>query len=210
MTVYFEDKPPVAVKEPIYVKSTTNALLVMPEMNPDLFKDCGHWGACFESSTPLIINSICLDGLEHEERGYRGGVQSVMGTELRAQWFFADGVFLQWAKYYKGDISKAPFPFNELEYYYLLNPSEDDAHIKMTLHYRNLDHIELDFILPSQRLYVWDTENKVEICEPFAVKLDSDRPIATSYVRYIYGLTGKQEWGMHVHFALAGTPGPII
>lgn len=79
----------------------------------------------------------------------------------------------------------------------------------MTLQYRNLDHAMLEFVVPTERLLKWSTFEKLPACEPFGVKIESDQPIATSYVRYIYGLKGLQEWGMHVHFALAGTPGEI-
>lgn len=209
MKVYFEDRPPVTIAEPVHVKAETNALLVMPDMDPALFTNCGHWGAQYESTTPLLINSICLDGLEHPNPSYRGGVQSVMGTRLDTLWHYADGVFLDWVAYYNGDMSKAPFPFNELEHYYFLNPNPAPAHIKMTLQYRNLEHVTLDFTAPAERLLKWSTFEKLPPCEPFGVKIESDQPIATSYVRYIYGLKGLDEWGMHVHFALAGTPGPI-
>ncbi len=67
----------------------------------------------------------------------------------------------------------------------------------------------LDFTAPAERLFKWSTFEKLPACEPFGVKIESDLPIATSDVRYIYGLRGLDEWGMHVHFALAGTPGRI-
>ncbi len=207
MTVYFPDRPAIKIEQPIVVKPETNVLITMPEMDPTLFTDAGHWGARFESTTPLLINSICMDGIESQERGYRGGVQSVMGLELDRVWHYADGVFLDWPEFFGGDYSKAPFPFNELEYYYFINPNPVPANLHMTLQYRNLDHVTLDFTIPAERVFKWSTLDKLPPCEAFGVKIESDQPIATSYVRYIYGLHGVDEWGMHVHFALAGTPG---
>jgi hypothetical protein len=133
-----------------------------------------------------------------------------MGTGLSSLWYYADGVFLDWTSYYQGDIGRAPFPFNELEVYYFLNPHPEPVRLGMTLQYRNLPHTAMEFTLPPQRLFKWETQDRLPPCEPFGVKLEAEKPIATSYVRCIYGLRGKDEWGQHVHFALAGTPGTSV
>lgn len=210
LRVYFSDRDPIYWERKILVKAETNELLVFPDMDPDIFRNCGHWGAQYESTHPLLINHICLDGIEHPQSTYKGGVQSVMGTPLSKEWYYADGVFLDWVRFHNGDYSKIPFPFHETEVYYFLNPNREPAQIQIELQYRNLDMQTVSLQVDPERLGSWSTLDQLPPCEPFGVKIVSDQPIATSYVRYVYGLQGLDEWGMHVHFALAGTPGPIV
>lgn len=209
LKVYFTDRPPLYWERDILVKAETNELLVFPEMDQAVFNNCGHWAAQYESTHPLLINHICLDGIANPNLTYQGGVQSVMATGLNQEWYYADGVFLDWVSYYKGDYSKIPFPFHELEVYYFLNPNPEPAQINIELQYRNIDKQTIKIIVNPERLAFWNTLDQLPPCEPFGVKIMADQPIATSYVRYIYGLQGIDEWGMHVHFALAGSPGPI-
>jgi hypothetical protein len=206
LKIYLETDDPLTYSAPILIEPRTNELLVMPELAPAIFEDCKRWGVRYRSTQPLLINSITLDGISHADAHYQGGVQSVLATQLHRDWLYADGVLLDWTSFYGGDTQRAPFPFNELEHYYFLNPNLAPAKLTIKLHYRNLEPDSITLEIPAQRLLTWTPEGHVPVCEPFGVSIHSDCPIATSYVRYIYGLHGIGEWGMHVHFAQAGTP----
>jgi hypothetical protein len=208
ITVYFQDREPHTL-EPIEVAPERNMLLVMPDMDPEVFNDCGFWGAKFLSTTPLIVDLI--DGLSyhHEDDTFKGGCTNFLGTKLHKEWHFADGLWLEWKRYHKGDTSKAPFPFNEIEYYYFLNPGPRDANVDMTLRYRYLEHTTFHLRVPAERLYVWRNFEKIPYNQPYAVKVVSTEPISTSSTRFIYGLNGFEEWGLHTHCAMPAEPGPI-
>jgi hypothetical protein len=208
MTVYFADREP-EILPPTQVKPETNALVVMPGLAPEVFTDCGFWGAKVLSTTPLMLNFI--DGIRVvvDRPKFRGGCTNFHGTKLHQEWHFPDGLWLEWNKYYDGDLSKAPWPFNELEYYHFLNPNPRDVEIEMTLQYRNLEPATMHFTVKAERVFAWDNLDKVPYNQPYAVKVLSSDPISASAVRYIYGLRGLDEWGMTVHCAMYGVPGPI-
>jgi hypothetical protein len=210
MTVYFADHGPQTL-QPVEIKPETNALVVMPRLAPEVFTDRGFWGTKVLSTTALMLNFINAIRIMDDDRPrFRGGTTNFHGTKLYKEWHFPDGLWLEWNKYYDGDISKAPFPFNELEYYYFLNPNPRDAEVALTLRYRNLDSTTMHFTVKAERVSVWNNLDKVPYNQPYAVKILSSEPISTSAVRYIYGLRGLDEWGMQVHCAMYGVPGPII
>jgi hypothetical protein len=79
----------------------------------------------------------------------------------------------------------------------------------MMLQYRNLEPATMHFRLKAERVFVWENRDQVPFNQPYAVKIISDEPISVSAARYVYGLRGLDEWGMHVHCSLYGVPGPI-
>lgn len=208
MTVYFQDREPHTC-EPIEVGPQRNALLVMPDVAPAVFEDCGFWGARFVSTRPVIVDLV--DGLSyhHADDTFQGGCTNFLGTHLHPQWYFADGLWLEWKRFHQGDTSKAPFPFNEIEYYHFLNPGPRDAKVDMTLQYRNLEHTTFHLAVPAHRVYVWCNYEKIPYNQPYGVKVVSTEPISTSSTRYIYGLNGFEEWGLHTHCGMPAEPGPM-
>jgi hypothetical protein len=210
MTVYFQDRDPHTFA-PIEVVPEHNLQLIMPEMDPAVFEDCGFWGARFLSTTPLVVD--VRDGLSyyHEDDSYKGGCTSFLGTKLHKQWLWGNGLWLEWKLYYKGDLSKAPWPFNELEYYYFLNPGPRDAQVAMRLEYQRagLEPTTFHLTVPAERVYVWCNLHKVLYNQRYTTRVISTKPITTSSVRYIYGLSGFEEWGMNEHMTRPAEPWPI-
>ncbi len=211
MTVFFADRAPHTF-EPVDLPAESNRVLVMPDMERTVFEDCGFWGARFESTTPLVVILIDLVGALTNpcpDAAFKGGVTHFLGTKLHTQWHFADGLWLDWKRFYHGDLGKAPFPYNELEYYYVLNPGPHDAQVEMTLQYRHLDHATVLLSVPARRVAVWCNYEQVPYNQPYGVKLLSTEPIATTSVRYIYGLNGFADWGLNLHFGMPAEPGSI-
>jgi hypothetical protein len=208
MTAYFENRPPYTFA-PIEVAPERNMLLVMPNLDPAVFTDCGFWGARFESTTPLVVDQIEGFYLEHPDDTFKGGCTNVLGMKLHKEWHFADGFWLEHKRNLKGDIAKAPFPFNEIEYYYFLNPGSRDAKVDMTLRFRRIEHITFHLTVPAEREFVWCNYEKIPYHQPYAVKVVSTEPIATTSTRMIYGLNGFEDWGLTTHCAMPAEPGPI-
>jgi len=210
MTAYFadQDRAPHTLV-PVQVAPETNARVVMPDMAPEVFANCGYWGAKVLSTTPLMVNVIDGVCIQIGEPMFSGGRTNFRGTKLHAQWHFPDGLWLEWNKFYQGAIARAPFPFNELEHYHFLNPHPRDAEVDMTLQFRGGEQTTLHFTVKSERVFVWENVDKVPYNKGFGVKIVSSEPISTAAVRYIYGLSGLDEWGMQAHCAMWGVPGPI-
>ena len=207
MTAYFEKGEPHTFA-PVEVPPEGNHLLVMPSFAPDVFEDCGFWGARFQSNTPLVADLISGVGHYHPDDSFKGGCVMSLGNALNNEWHFADGLWLEWNRFYKGDLSKAPFPFNEIEYYYFLNPGDRPAKADMTLRFRNIEHVTFHLQVPAQRVLTWCNFEKIPYVQPYAAKVMSDEPVFTTSTRYIYGLTGFEEWGVYTHCAMPAKPGP--
>lgn len=208
MTAYFENRPPHTLG-PMEVPAKANILRLVPKMDMAVFGDCGFWGAEFESNTYLVADPIGGMSYHHPDATFGGGCPTFWSTDLHDQWHYADGLWLEWKRYYKGDLSKAPFPFNELEYYYFLNPGRKDAAVDMTLQFRNMEHATFHLKVPAERVRVWCNYEKIPYNQPYGVKIVATEPITTSSVRYIYGLNGFEEWGLKAHCAMYPVPGPI-
>ncbi len=208
ITAYFERRVPY-VLPPLEVKPETNASLLFPNAAPEVFTDCGFWGARILSTQPLIAN--CLSGYRNllGQRLFTGGSTSFNGTALEPIWQFPDGLWLEWIRYYNHDRAMAPFPFNELEHYLVLNPHPDDLEIEFVLQYQRRKHETQKVLLRGERMWVWENFEKVDYNANYTVKIVSPKPVAASAVRYIYGLNGLDEWGVQVHCAMFGVPGEI-
>ncbi len=208
MTVYFTDRDPQTLP-PISVKPETNALVVMPGLAPEVFTDCGFWGARVHSTTPLMLNFIDGVRIIAKRLRFRGGCTNFHGTKLHTEWHFPDCLWLDWKRTYDGDLSKAPYPYNELEYVHILNPGAQDVDVAMTLLYRNLEPETRHFTISAERVWVWSNFEQVPFNQPYATRLVASAPVSASIVRYNYGLDGFDDWGMTVHCAMYGVPGPI-
>jgi len=209
VTIYFEDRPPHTLP-PLEIPPLNRRLLVMPDMDRALFEDCGFWGARIVGTTPLLtllIAGTLFDGTAG--RAYEGGVSHFLGTGLHHHWYFADGLWLEWKRFYSGDLSKAPHPYNELEYYYFLNPGPRDTEVRLTLQFRDLEPTTLRLAVPAKRVAVWCNYEQVPFNQPYGVTVVSTEPISTTSVRYIYALSGFAEWGLNLHAAMPAEPGPI-
>jgi hypothetical protein len=206
MIVYFSDRPPVKLPT-ITIKAETNELIVMPDIAPTTLTDAGWCGFKVSSSGPLMINHINGQRRIAPKPQFRGGCTNFHGRRLATNWRIPDGLWLEWNMYFKGDLTKAPFPFNESEFYHFLNPHPQDVHMEMTIRYRRKEPELHSILLKAERVWVWDNLGQVEPVHGYTIFVKSNAPIAVEAVRNIYGLTGLDEWGLTVHcamFAIAG------
>ncbi|MGQ9683453.1 MAG: hypothetical protein ACUVX9_13005 [Anaerolineae bacterium] len=211
ITAYFEDREPVTLDPAEEIKPQNSHLLVMPRWHPEVFNDAGFWALKLETNTaldPIVIQVMKPYEDMAKDTTFKGGVSNLLPCQLHREWYFADGLWLNWTDYLKGDIAKAPFPFNELEYYYFLNPGDRPAQVDMTLQFRRLEPMTFHLKVPARRLLAWCNWGKIPYNQPYGVKVASTEPIATTSVRYIYGLRGFDEWGIQLHCAMPAKPGP--
>lgn len=210
MTLYFTDREPLTL-DPVTVKPETNALVVFPNFKPELLADCGFFGSKTVSTTPLVTNYINIGAqATHNPPHYAGGCANFHATKLHREWHFPDGLWLEWNKALNGEIEKAPFPFNELEHYYILNPGRKAAEVDMLLRFHEIEDMKFHFTVPAERVFVWENIDKVPYHKGYTVKISSSEPVSCSSLRFIYGLRGLDEWGMNVHVTQWGVPGPIV
>jgi hypothetical protein len=208
VTAYFEKRVPYVLPG-VVVKGQTNASLDFPAVAPDVFTDCGFWGAKVESSAPLAANILSGYHLVRGEQLFTGGSTSFNGTKLSHSWQFPDGLWLEWIRFYNDDRTNTPFPFNEIEHYIVLNPHPEDLEAQVTLQYQRREHPGECVLLRGERVWVWDNYERVDYNAGYAFKVTAPQPVAASAVRYIYGLDGFDAWGVQVHCAMLAVPGEI-
>ena len=205
MTVYYADKPPADLP-PSTIKAGGNPLLVFPQDHPEFFRNVGPWGMRLVSDTPLIVDHICGCGRQGppENVKFSGGVNdSLAQSRLARLWYFGDGLALAW------EPDKAPFPFNEFEWYHILNPSKQDAHVAMKCYYARGPEETYAYTVGAERVLLIDNYGMVQTNNPFGIRFVSDVPIVVESERFIYGLHGTEEWGAHVHCPRPGVPAPL-
>ena len=211
VTAYFEEKDPFSFPDVYQIAPQTSALFVMPEVAPVAFDNTGFCGLRFESTRHLDPIMIQLNGSQAtltELPAFKGGCSHLLGVGLASEWHFADGLWLDWKRFYQGDLSKAPFPFNQLENYFFLNPGSAEARVELILQYRNIERDTVHLTVAPGRCLAWCNYEKVPYNQPYAVKIVSSDPIAASSARYVYGLNGPGEWGINLHCGMPGQPGP--
>ncbi|MGQ9683666.1 MAG: sensory rhodopsin transducer [Anaerolineae bacterium] len=221
LRIYFADRAPVDLP-PVHIKAETNEKLVMPDVAPEVFTDCGFWGARVSSSVPLMLNMISALRITPPEPVRAGAVMNFLDGQLGTEWLYPDALYLQWTKLYNGDISKAPFPFNEIEHYHFLNPGPRPAEITIHVKFSDRDAHDINrpdgvigsrttfqLTVPPERLLVWDNTDKVPYCVPHTFRVVCSEPVATGAVRYIFGLKGFDHWGVQPHMCMWPLPGSM-
>jgi hypothetical protein len=209
MTVYFSERSPIKLPM-ISIKAETNQLIVLPDYAPTLVTDAGWCGFKIQSTTPLLINQVNGLRIMSPDPQFRGGCTNFHGRKLSSTWRIPDGLWLEWNKHFQGDLSKAPFPFNESEFYHFLNPHPHDVEVEMIIRYRRKEPEGHKILLKAERVWVWDNMDQVEPVHGYTIFIESSTPIAVEAVRNIYGLRGLDEWGLTVHcamYAISGAAG---
>ncbi|MCK4374232.1 MAG: hypothetical protein KAX19_02850, partial [Candidatus Brocadiae bacterium] len=107
------------------------------------------------------------------------------------------------------DPETAPFPFNEFEWYHVLNPNMQDARVTMKCYYGDGTRETYDYTVGAERVHWIDNYRMVKPNNPFGIRFVSDQPIVVESERFIYGLHSMEEWGAHVHCPRPGLPAPL-
>jgi hypothetical protein len=206
LTVYYADKAPTTIPE-FRIKAGGNPLLDFPRDYPDVFDNCGAWGMKILSETPLIIDHVFAAG----RQGPPGNVKysgasndNLTKTRLSCLWYFADGLVLVW------DPEKAPLPFNELEWYHILNPNKEPVDVAMRCYYSDGSTQEFSYRIESERVLMIENHPLVKINSPYGIRFVSTLPVVVESERLHFGLHGFEEWGAHIHCPRPGIPAPLV
>ena len=211
MTIYFEAREPYELPDAIHIPPKWSFLQHTANTVPEVLRDAGFWGARYESTVPMIpilIFGTGGFGGEGLDASLTGGVTHFLGTDLHDQWVFPNALW-RVTPVAPGTNPLTPPPFAEFEIMYLLNPTERDAEVTLTLQYRNLAHETISLLVPAQRVLTWCNYDQVSPDEPFAVRVVSSEAISASAVRYLHDPQGLTEKGVFVRAGMAGVPGPI-
>ncbi len=205
MTVFYSDRPPAALAD-LTIPAEGNPLLVFPQDYGEFFKDRGAWGMRLVSDTVLMVDHVLNAGRQGPENNvkYRGGVSdSLARTRLSRLWYFADGLALVY------DPELAPWPFNEFEWYHVLNPTARDARVTMKCLYGDGSRQAYTYTVGAERVLLIDNYQMVKTNNAFAIRFTSDQPVVIESERLIYGLQSIEEWGAYIHCARPGLPAPL-
>ncbi|KPK83371.1 MAG: hypothetical protein AMJ81_08425 [Phycisphaerae bacterium SM23_33] len=205
MTVYYADKGPAQIPE-FTIRPEGNPLMLFPKDHPELFSNCGPGGMRIVSDTTLIIDHILIAGRQGppENLRFSGGVSDSLAKQrLSRLWYFADGLALVW------QADSAPWPFNEFEWYHVLDPTARDAHVTMKCYYPDRTRQTYEYTVPAERVRLIDNCQMVKTNNAFGIRFASDGPIVVESERFIYGLHSMEEWGAHIHCPRPGVPAPL-
>ncbi len=205
MRLYYSDREPADLPD-YEIGPEGNPLIVFPHDFTEFVSDVGPWGMRLVSDTPLMVDHILITGRQGppDNVRYSGGVSdSLAQTRLARLWYFSDGLALV------HDPETAPFPFNEFEWYHVLNPNMQDARVTMKCYYGDGTRETYDYTVGAERVHWIDNYRMVKPNNPFGIRFVSDQPIVVESERFIYGLHSMEEWGAHVHCPRPGLPAPL-
>jgi hypothetical protein len=135
---------------------------------------------------------------------YMGGVADhLAATRLARLWYFGDGFWIT------QNPQKPGFPFNETEWYHILNPNRRAAEIAMHCYYSDGSYDKFQYGVDAERVMIIDNEGLVKPMNVYGLHFESTEPILVQAERFIRGINSIEEWGMHVHNVRPATPAPL-
>lgn len=219
IVLYYESLPPKRYPKQSLAARSNQLLLVFPDDGPDYFPESGGWGMRIVSDTVLLVDHIMAAGLEpppYSEKGktpiemffnaekYMGGVADVLAVSRLAKlWYFGDAFSIA------QDPKDPAFPFNESEWYHILNPGRHPAEITMHCHYSDGTYEAIERRVEAERVLIVDNEKLLKPNNVCGLHFESSEPILVQSERFIHGVRSKDEWGMHIHNVRPGVPAPL-
>ncbi len=195
MRVFFSDRTPVTL-DPWPLDGFANRYLAVPQFAPQVFAAAGPWGMTLESTEPVLTDHILVAGLKGDTVSDRfaGGVSDVLAEPAAAKtWWFGDGLRLAF------NPQTAPIPYNEFEWYHLLNPGPRDADIVVTRFYGPGDETTQRLTLAAERVMLLDNFDTAPPNRGHGIRFSGTEPIVVQSTRLIYSLHGLGEWGAQIH-----------
>ncbi len=213
MTAYYQDRAPRELPS-FTIPGGRTPLLVFPDASfmesdyREYFQDCGPWGMKLVSDSPLVADHILSAGLQGPPGNvkYSGGVcDTLMHPRLSRLWYFGDFI-----KIVHKDPANAPFPFDEYEWYHILNPHKTEAQVvfRMVRWDGSTEHRE--FVVPPERVLMFDNFDWYDSTVGGGFRAVSNVPVLVECERMIHGHGSLTEWGVHIHCPRPGVPAPLV
>jgi hypothetical protein len=208
VTLYFDNRPPVQV-DPFVLKPLSNAhLFHLPEDWAQYFDGSGAWGARFVADRPVLVDhwlvaGVLPPGVNHwaENAAFKGGAADTIAVaKLDRIWHFGDGFRLRWS------TPEGHMPFNEYEWFHILNPGHEDASVTMYFYYRNGSRGAVSFEVKAERVRIFSNFEFAKLNISHGVKVVSSVPVLVQCERFIYDYANMTEWGAWIHSLRPGVP----
>jgi hypothetical protein len=219
VTLYYEDRPPRAYPGQFLPARCNRLLLVFPDQNPGFFPDSGVYGMRILSDELLIVDHILAAGVEpppltdrpkttmetwFSAPRYMGGVADHLAVAAPSRlWCFGDGFWIV------QDPDKPGFPFNEVEWYHVLNPGAHRADLTMRCFYSDGTRGGHRFSVDGERVLLIENQGLVKPTNTYGLHFESTEPVVVMAERFITGVRSTEEWGMHLHCPRPGVPAPF-
>ena len=218
ITLYYEDRPPRSYPRQSLKSHSNKLLLVFPDQNPDFFPESGVYGAKIVSDEFITVDHILCAGIEpppwtdtpkttmqiwFSAPRYMGGVTDHLAVPRPSRlWYFGDGYWIV------QNPDKPGFPFNETEWYHILNPGKHRADITMRCFYSDGSTGAHPFSLEGERVMLIDNEGLVKPKNVYGLHFEASEPVVVMAERFIQGVRSREEWGMHLHCPRPGVAAP--
>ena len=204
--LYFDNKPPVDL-DPLSLDARSNKYIYfLPQDWSEHFTDAKAWGARFLSEYPVMIDHWLMAGFlppgaEHqiEDPRFKGGASDTLAKPNADRiWHFGDGLRLEYAR------STSGTPFNEFEWYHILNPGLEDASVVMYWYYEDGESDAYSFEVPAERVRI---ASNLELARPnmaYGIKFVSSVPLVVQCERFASDTRDMKEWGAWLHASRPG------
>jgi len=218
ITLYYEDRPPRSYPRQSLKSHSNKLLLVFPDQNPDFFPESGVYGAKIVSDEFITVDHILCAGIEpppwtdtpkttmqiwFSAPRYMGGVTDHLAVPRPSRlWYFGDGYWIV------QNPDKPGFPFNETEWYHILNPGKHRADITMRCFYSDGSTGAHTFELDGERVMLIDNEGLVKPKNVYGLHFEASEPVVVMAERFIQGVRSREEGGMHLHCPRPGVAAP--
>lgn len=212
ITLYFDNKSPIQLDQTSIDPLKNNWFMVMPGDLSNHFEDSEAWGMRIVSDVPVMLEHILVAGVagpgDVPHMGnfkLKGGVSDQLAQPRAAkEWYFADGFELEYE-----DESTAAFPFNEFEWYHILNPGKNDAQVTLHCYYAGGQYEAFEFPVNAERVRLVSNQGLVRKNVSYGLIVTSTEPVVVQAERLIRDFDDFNDWGAWIHNSRPGLPGPI-
>ena len=218
VTLFYENQPPRQYPRQTLKARCNKLLLVFPSQNPTYFPESGVYGAKIVSDEFITVDHILAAGVEPPPLSdkpktvmqiwfsapkYMGGVTDHLAVPRPARmWYFGDGFWIV------QNPDKPGFPFNECEWYHILNPGKHRAEVLMHCYYSDGTYGKHLFAVEGERVLLIENEGLVKPTNVYGLHFESSEPIVVMGERFIKGVRSTEEWGMQLHCPRPGVAAP--
>ncbi len=180
LTFYFEDREPVSIQQLAKACQSTESNYgnwpIQPGTRFALRVDSTEPLACQSTvGWNVTKNDYSPNAVTRSPQGVRETAKSYMAiARLAREWFVADGIVI--------DMPDKIY-VRESEWALLLNPSDQDAQVTLTLHYQDIANCPVT--VPARRLKALYMDDIARRNSHYGVHFTSDQDIAAMWMRTI-------------------------
>ena len=212
ITMYFDNKGPVQLEQRSIDPLKNNFFMEVPGNLFQHFVDSEAWGMRIVSDVPILVDHILIAGVagpgDVPRMGnykLKGGVSDQLAQPRAAkEWYFGDGYELEYP-----EENTANFPFNEFEWYHILNPGKNDAQVTLHCYYAGGQYEAFEFPVNAERVRLVSNRGLVRKNVSYGLIVTSTEPVVVQAERLIRDFNDFKDWGAWIHNSRPGLPAPL-